>query len=115
MRQAEDLGSFQSGTTLEECLARLATSERLEGNNKYNCPRCVGLRPALRTSRLTSLPPVIHFSLLRFVFDQETMTRKKSKASIRYPKEVILSGEKYDLRGVITHQGPSVGAVAKSR
>ncbi|KAK8864690.1 hypothetical protein IAR55_001942 [Kwoniella newhampshirensis] len=35
------------------------------------------------------------------------MSRKKSKSSIVYPKELVLGNSVYDLRGVITHEGSS--------
>lgn len=42
------------------------------------------------------------------MFDLKSMSRKKSKASIKYPKEAVLGNSVYELRGVISHQGTSV-------
>ncbi|WWD17001.1 hypothetical protein CI109_101437 [Kwoniella shandongensis] len=85
----------------------LCAPEILDGDNKYNCPRCHGLRPATRKVVPSQIPKVVHLSLLRFVFDYTSMSRKKSKASIIYPKEIVLANSIYDLRGVITHEGTS--------
>lgn len=35
------------------------------------------------------------------------MSRKKSKASIKYPKEAVLGNSVYELKGIISHQGTS--------
>ncbi|WVQ80125.1 hypothetical protein IAT38_002226 [Cryptococcus sp. DSM 104549] len=99
--------SLKDGQTLQSRLDVLTAPEVLDGDNKYNCPKCLQLRCATRRQRVVTMPPVIHFSLLRFVFDFASMSRKKSKASIKYPKEIALGGDTYDLRGVITHQGSS--------
>jgi hypothetical protein len=63
------------------------------------------------------LSQILHFSLLRFVFDPETFNRKKSKSTIRFPPSInmgsfIAGSDKredawYDLRGVLLHKGGS--------
>jgi ubiquitin carboxyl-terminal hydrolase 48 len=79
------------------------------------------LQDATRHAELRELPHVLHFSLMRFVYDLKTMERKKSKHSISFPltlnmtqflgpkedRECVASrnGEKnlYDLRGILLH------------
>ncbi len=66
---------------------------------------------------------VLHFSVQRFVFDYESLTRKKSKSLVRYPMEIdmapwlgvnndpqadlVVSSDLYELRGVLLHKGTS--------
>ncbi|ODN97958.1 hypothetical protein I350_07595 [Cryptococcus amylolentus CBS 6273] len=98
---------LKDNTTLQNRLDTFLLPELLDGDNKYNCPSCLSARPATRRQFPSHLPPVIHFSLMRFVFDMASLSRKKSKAGIRYPKEIVLGNRVYELRGVITHMGPS--------
>lgn len=81
--------------------------ENLEGDNQYNCPSCGRKRDAIRSTRLLDLPPVLHFTLLRFVYDLKAFERKKSKAKITFPKELELGGHNYRLQAVIIHSGSS--------
>ncbi|KAG6860930.1 hypothetical protein C0995_005885 [Termitomyces sp. Mi166 len=89
---------------------------------RYLCPRCECLQDATRYTQLKELPPVLHFSLLRFVYDLSTMERKKSKHSVSFPtmldmtpfmeyKDDTSSGTSasnmYKLRGVLLHKGSS--------
>ncbi|KAG8775867.1 hypothetical protein FRC16_004706, partial [Serendipita sp. 398] len=68
---------------------------------------------------------VLHFSVQRFIFDFENMTRKKSKADVQFPSVIDMgrwigegdegsrqhdiSSEQnvYELRGVLLHKGAS--------
>lgn len=84
---------------------------------RYLCSKCNSLQKAKRYTELRELPPVLHFSLLRFVYDLNTMERKKSKQAIAFPKTLDMDGfikgstsqsdNKYQLRGVLLHKGPS--------
>lgn len=69
-------------------------------------------------TEILTLPPVLHFSLLRFVFDPETLDRKKGNGTIHFPKSIDMgkylpeaaNGEVeiwYDLKGVLLHRGSS--------
>lgn len=83
------------------------SDERLEGDNQYHCQSCGKKRDATRSAAITSLPPILHFSLLRFVFDPKTYDRRKSRASITFPRRLDLGGHAYNLQAIITHSGPS--------
>ena len=67
---------------------------------------------------------MLHFSLLRFVYDLGTMERKKSKHALLFPETLDMDqfvnahatdgkkrkrsdNNKYHLRGVLLHRGPS--------
>ncbi|KAG9012112.1 hypothetical protein FRB93_002255 [Tulasnella sp. JGI-2019a] len=105
--------------TLERRITALLESEDLTGDNKYHCHRCQGLQDATRYTKLKKLPPVLHISVLRFVFDMESMTRNKSKQTISFPLTLDMTpfledhntpsqtSSVYDLRGVLLHKGVS--------
>ncbi|THU87228.1 cysteine proteinase [Dendrothele bispora CBS 962.96] len=116
--------NFQNNRKLEDCIDSILETETLSGDNKYLCPQCDSLRDAIRKIQLTSLPPVLHFSLLRFVYDTSTMERKKSKSTILFPKRLNMNrfvssvddetagspqSERnvYELCGILLHKGAS--------
>ncbi|KAK4687825.1 hypothetical protein P7C73_g2281, partial [Tremellales sp. Uapishka_1] len=107
---------LKDNTTLKDRIKAFLGTEILDGDNKYFCPRCQKLERATRFAEIISLPPVINFALNRFVYDLSSLTRKKSKASITYPKELVLPGREdvYELRGVVTHGGTSFMARSES-
>lgn len=92
---------------------------------RYLCSPCDSLQDATRYTELASLPPVLHFSLLRFVYDLSTMERRKSKHAMNFPKTLDMTpflgkaadrgsaspakseGNIYELRGVLLHKGKS--------
>lgn len=111
----------QGKCALADRLDYLVAPEELSGANAYQCPRCEDLTTARRKINLTHLPPILHFSLLRFVYDAELGDRKKSKAIMEFPARIDmnewLTAEDsrrttgplwYELRGVVEHRGASV-------
>lgn len=107
--------SLKNGSSLQQRLEAMLVPELLDGANKYRCPQCNDLRPATRQTKPSSLPRFIHFSLLRFEYDQKSGSRKKVKASISYPKKLQLGGQEYELCGVITHEGSHVSEPPSGR
>ncbi|EMD38059.1 hypothetical protein CERSUDRAFT_113204 [Gelatoporia subvermispora B] len=119
--------NIQNNSTLEERIAAMLQPEILTGDNKYHCAQCDSLQDAKRYTELRELPPVLHFSLLRFVYDLTSMERKKSKHAISFPMSIDMdrflgspdtrkshkrkasrsNGNRYELRGVLLHKGPS--------
>ncbi|KAG8814339.1 hypothetical protein FRC17_001193 [Serendipita sp. 399] len=102
---------------LEDALAESLQAEVLSGDNKW----VHRLIPGNTTFRL-----VLHFSVQRFIFDFESMSRKKSKSNVQFPATIDMgrwigretpgtvdsndaenSTEIYDLRGVLLHKGAS--------
>jgi uncharacterized UBP type Zn finger protein len=93
--------------------------------SRYLCSGCKTLQNATRYTELQKLPPVLHFSLMRFVYDLNTMERKKSKHSISFPLSLDMNkflgspenrrhatstagdDNVYELRGVLLHKGAS--------
>lgn len=104
---------------LTDGLANSLKPEKLSGENRYHCSYCDTLQDATRYTKLRRLPPVLHFSLMRFVYDLNTMERKKSKSLISFPTTIDMrkyidsdnadqgTNHIYDLRGVLLHKGPS--------
>lgn len=118
--------NIENNARLEDRIAALLQDEKLTGDNKYLCSRCESLQDATRYTDLRNLPPVLHFSLLRFVYDFASMERKKSKHNLLFPTTLDMdqfvgsaaarkaaSNDKsarkniYELRGVLLHKGPS--------
>ncbi|PPQ63065.1 hypothetical protein CVT24_005920 [Panaeolus cyanescens] len=119
--------NFEKNCTLEDRIEASLANEVLSGDNRYSCPRCDSLQDATRYTELRKLPPVLHFSLLRFVYDISTMERKKSKNSVTFPTildmdRFMASGQQdvdtnisnsstnknvYELRGILLHKGSS--------
>jgi len=107
--------TLQKNCKLEERLAEYLRPEKLDGDNQYHCSRCDSKQDATRYTELTHLPPMLHFSIARFVWDH-TGERQKSKSVIRYPMAIDMApfvrprpAEPlvYDLRGALLHKGAS--------
>ncbi|KAI0748066.1 cysteine proteinase [Daedaleopsis nitida] len=119
--------NLENNATLEERISALLEPETLSGDNKYLCQQCDSLQDAKRYTELRELPPVLHFSLLRFVYDISSMERKKSKQTILFPTFIDMgrfigpeetrkqhrkrrpkeSKNVYELRGILLHKGTS--------
>ena len=56
--------------------------------NRYECSSCNSKQDAQRAIRLTKLPNVLSFHLLRFVFDQKTWEKKKLNNTLTFPTEL---------------------------
>ncbi|SCZ96639.1 BZ3500_MvSof-1268-A1-R1_Chr4-4g07505 [Microbotryum saponariae] len=109
--------TLKANCELEARIAESLGDERMEKENQYYCDNCQKKCDAIRYTRLHSLPPVLHFSLLRFVYSLKQGQRKKSQHSISYPPSIDMSQfveasqreEEmwYDLKGVLLHKGVS--------
>ncbi|KAG5647281.1 hypothetical protein DXG03_000817 [Asterophora parasitica] len=115
--------NLKNNSKLEDRIEGVLQREILSGDNQYLCAECETLQDATRYTELKELPPVLHFSLLRFVYDLSTMERKKSKHTILFPTTLDMSpflgsrhqsspvqpsdDNTYELRGVLLHKGPS--------
>ncbi|KAK4053048.1 hypothetical protein OIV83_001783 [Microbotryomycetes sp. JL201] len=129
--------SLKNRSALEDRIQASLGDETLAGDNQYAiplflrldlftilpfryfCEQCNGKRDAVRYTRLDAVPPVLHFSLLRFVFSMKDLTRQKSQALLTYPLEIDMGqflpcdaqGRRqtlwYDLKGVLMHKGKS--------
>ncbi|KAF0307914.1 Ubiquitin carboxyl-terminal hydrolase 48 [Amphibalanus amphitrite] len=106
---------IQGQKQLSDCLTEFLREESLTGANQYNCQTCQCKRDASRAIRLTELPPVLNFQLMRFVFDRETGLKKKLSSHLRFPELLDVSefvgrpagAVTYRLQAVLLHKGPS--------
>ncbi|ORY72576.1 hypothetical protein BCR35DRAFT_307589 [Leucosporidium creatinivorum] len=111
--------NLKANCKLEDRIRATLKEEELSGDNQYSCGSCHCKRDATRFTRIETLPPVLHFSLLRFVFNTKEFTRSKSQHSISYPLKLDMGqylppdaqGRRpqawYDLKGVLMHKGKS--------
>jgi ubiquitin carboxyl-terminal hydrolase 48 len=135
--------SCKNNAKLEDCISTSLLPETLSGENqwglipqvrtllyslseiRYLCSGCRSLQNATRYTELRKFPPVLHFSLMRFVYDLNTMERKKSKHSISFPLSLDMNrflgspedrrhatsttcdDNIYELRGILLHKGAS--------
>ncbi|KAG6918120.1 hypothetical protein DXG01_016308 [Tephrocybe rancida] len=114
--KVKSLVTDQNNAKLEDRIDALLQPETLTGDNN--------LQDATRYTELKELPPVLHFSLLRFVYDLATMERKKSKHSVSFPTTLDMTpfigargdssvglqacgANTYELRGILLHKGSS--------
>ncbi|KAL1922771.1 uncharacterized protein VTP21DRAFT_9147 [Calcarisporiella thermophila] len=113
--------NIENNPSLEKCLGEYLAKEKLDGLNQYFCENCNSKQDATRSVRLTKLPPVLNFQLMRFVYDVKLMSKKKVKRTIEFCESidmwpfVELHGEQagdpsdyiYDLNAVLIHEGNS--------
>ncbi|KAI6132145.1 hypothetical protein EDD16DRAFT_1891250 [Pisolithus croceorrhizus] len=74
--------NIENNSRLEDRIAALLQDEKLTGDNRFTL---LILHSDKSTDELRALPPVLHFSLLRFVYDFASMERKKSKHNLLFP------------------------------
>ena len=99
--------------TVSDLLQQYLAPERLCGDNKYHCIKCAGLRDADRQLRLLTPPLHLVVSLVRFVYDRLTSTRRKIMAPVGLTQWLVvpLAGcqpAQYRLYAVIVHAGHSL-------
>ncbi|PIK56391.1 putative ubiquitin carboxyl-terminal hydrolase 8 [Apostichopus japonicus] len=69
--------------TLQECLQKFQSEEKLAGDNATLCSKCKRLRDSVKVIRISRLPPILIIHLKRFYF--EGMWRQKLQTNIDYP------------------------------
>ena len=104
--------------------SRLLATERLEGENRYRCARCDAASDATRATTIRKFPRYVNFQLKRFVFEYQTMTRRKVTDAFEFPLAVDLAlsssatrtrtrtgpnrdpdPDAYDLAFILVHRG----------
>ncbi|ORX41170.1 hypothetical protein BD324DRAFT_613498 [Kockovaella imperatae] len=112
---------------LQELIDEFVSSEMLEKDDAWNCPRCKVPRTASKTLTLSRLPPILLIQLKRF-YTKDGMFWNKSETPVIYPVNSMdltrylpshqMTGKedlddprtqnapfKYDLYGVTNHMG----------
>lgn len=89
----------------------------MEGSNQYLCRACSQRQDAVRTIKLTKLPPTLNLQLLRFVYDRQNARRKKINSYIKFSETLEISQDfcrntcdrpvTYSLCAVLVHHGQS--------
>ncbi|KAJ3217463.1 DCN1-like protein 1 [Dinochytrium kinnereticum] len=102
---------------LEDCLAEHLKDEKLTGENKYFCSNCKSVQDGTRSTKITKLPSVLSFQLLRFVYNREKRCKVKIKQKFIFPeyldahnlmdtsKDKDTSAITYKLNAAILHFG----------
>ena len=103
-------------TSIEESLRHFVQMEKLEGDNRWECPRCERKVDALKGVKIVQMSPLLILSLQRFEFNMRTLSREKNCEHVSFPflldfSEFANSEKKedllYDLFGCIVHCGSS--------
>ena len=76
-----DIG--ESGS-VEDAMRRYVAWERMEGEGTWKCEQC-GARNSAKGCAFTKLPPILTLHLKRFVFDMQTLRRKKLNHRVTFP------------------------------
>lgn len=105
--------NIKGNNTLVDCINEFLHDEKLEGENQYQCHSCNTKRNAVRRIELATLPSVLNFQLLRFIFDRNTGRKKKHNAAVQFPIVLDMSGyvghpsgiDMYELAAVLVHKG----------
>mmetsp|Transcript_21335 Transcript_21335/g.46317 ORF Transcript_21335/g.46317 Transcript_21335/m.46317 type:complete len:1522 (+) Transcript_21335:285-4850(+) len=71
---------------VQQCLNSYLHPESLDGDNQYECSRCNKKCDATRTINFAKLPPVLNIQLARYVFDRETLSKRKLTTKVLLPK-----------------------------
>ena len=78
-------------SSLVRSLRDFLATERLEGENRYRCARCDAASDATRATTIRKFPRYVNFQLKRFVFEYQTMTRRKVTDAFEFPLAVDLA------------------------
>ncbi|XP_050532812.1 ubiquitin carboxyl-terminal hydrolase 48-like isoform X2 [Daktulosphaira vitifoliae] len=108
--------------TLNDSLQEFLKEEQLSGDDQYYCNHCNSKQDAVRRICLTNLPPVLNIQLMRFVYDRQTMQKKKLNTYIQFSQtldmakylnlpfhldEALKEKHMYNLCAVLIHKGSS--------
>lgn len=76
-------GSFYD--SLEKALAHYLGTEKLEGDNQYECSSCNQKSDAEKGFKLLKLPKILCFNFNRFALDYQTFQRVKINDKVTFP------------------------------
>ncbi|XP_033223363.1 ubiquitin carboxyl-terminal hydrolase 35 isoform X2 [Belonocnema kinseyi] len=89
------------------------TPEKLTGDNKYRCDKCMKLCDAQRIIKILQAPNHLILTLKHFRYDSESRLRAKLRHKVRYDETIQLalsdsSPETYRLYAAVVHSGYSM-------
>ncbi len=117
--------AFPSPLTMESLVTTYLQSEMLQGDNKYHCDKCAGLRDAEKTIKILEGPQYLICTLLRFKYDRTVNRKSKVFTDVDYQLDLELPvhpggevaaatggesssrKERYSLYAVVVHSGYS--------
>ncbi|RZF43793.1 hypothetical protein LSTR_LSTR006334 [Laodelphax striatellus] len=111
--------NVKGNKNLDESLTEFLKEEKLDGANCYSCAVCQKKQEAARFIDIKSLPPIINFQLMRFVYDRQKGDKKKLNTPIQFPevldmkkyvKDVKEAQLLYNLTAVLAHRGLSANS-----
>ncbi len=86
---ANDVGLPQNASVdIQRCIDLYLDPEHLVQDNQYFCLNCNKKCDAKRDLLFKKLPPVLNIQLARYVFDRETLAKRKVKTKVLLPKEL---------------------------
>ncbi|XP_022660055.1 ubiquitin carboxyl-terminal hydrolase 48-like isoform X2 [Varroa jacobsoni] len=103
--------NIQGVRSIQQCLRALGQKKNMDC--EFRCYTCSGTGGAASYEELVALPPVLNLQLQRYRFDIKTGTRKKIKATVRFPPRLDMATFVkgipgpliYDLKAVLVHLG----------
>ncbi|KAI3404555.2 DOA4 [Candida oxycetoniae] len=84
-----------SNVTLKDCLDEFITTELLDDENKWFCPKCKKFTKSTKTISITRLPQVLIINFKRFKLNPTDNQFKKLETFVTYPVSDILDLTKY--------------------
>ncbi|CAK7901876.1 ubiquitin carboxyl-terminal hydrolase 4 [[Candida] anglica] len=90
----ERLGSSRN-LSLDDCLKEFTTTELLDNNNKWHCPRCKKFTRSTKKISITRLPQVLIIHFKRFKISMQTGNFDKLNTMITYPVNSVLDLTSY--------------------
>ncbi|XP_025084985.1 ubiquitin carboxyl-terminal hydrolase 38-like [Pomacea canaliculata] len=93
IKQEESADSGQA-VCLSELLNHYLSTERMEGDNKYQCDRCGQLQDGERTNTIVESPQYLILTLLRFAYDAQLQARSKVFQEVIYPRTLAIPVKK---------------------
>jgi len=97
---------------IEDCLDKFVEIEILDGDDKWNCPRCKCARKSSKTLTIAKLPPFLLIHLKRFY--HQGPFRNKVETHVEFPLSNLnmasyyndgTGSGKYDLYAISNHYG----------
>ena len=107
--------AVEGKSSLIESLDQFLAPEYFSEDNKYFCNSCSDKVDAEKKLAITSLPPILTFSLSRFRFDWNKGVREKIYDRFDFPGTLDLrsycegSSSNYELCSVVIHRGSARG------
>ncbi|CAK9436749.1 uncharacterized protein LODBEIA_P12710 [Lodderomyces beijingensis] len=89
------LDGAQKKVTLQDCLDGFITTELLDDNNKWYCPKCKRFTKSTKTIAITRLPQILIINFKRFKLNEYDNSFKKLETFVAYPVTDVLDLTKY--------------------